>query len=85
MPSEQLSFTDVEHGNRRQISRREQFLEAMDATIPWACGVGLIEPHYYSGEKGRKPKPVETMLRVYLLQAWFSLSDEGPEDAMYDS
>ena len=25
------------------------------------------------------------MLRMYLLQAWFSLSDEGVEDAIYDS
>ena len=25
------------------------------------------------------------MLRMYLLQAWFNLSDEGVEDAIYDS
>jgi len=30
-------------------------------------------------------KPIETMLRMYLLQVWFSLSDEGVEDAIYDS
>jgi transposase, IS5 family len=85
---EQLSFTDFEYGNRRRVSRREQFLETMDATIPWATWVGLIEPHYYSdgpGKRGRKAKPVETMLRMYLLQVWFSLSDEGVEDAIYDS
>jgi IS5 family transposase len=85
---EQLSFTDVEYGNRRRVSRREQFLETMNATIPWATWVGLIEPHYYSdgpGKRGRKAKPVETMLRMYLLQVWFSLSDEGVEDAIYDS
>ena len=57
----------------------------MDATIPRARWVELIEPFYYSGKKGRKPKPLETMLRMYLLQAWFSLSDEGVEDAVYDS
>ena len=57
----------------------------MDSTIPWARWVGLIEPFYYSGKKGRKPKPLETMLRMYLLQVWFSLSDEGVEDAIYDS
>ena len=48
MRSEQPSFTDVEYGNRRRVSRREQFLETMDATIPWAEWVGLIEPHYYT-------------------------------------
>ena len=43
---------------------------------------------YYAdgpGKKGRKAKPVESMLRMYLLQVWFSLSDEGVEDAIYDS
>jgi IS5 family transposase len=82
---EQPSFTDVEYGNRRRVSRRERFLEAMDATIPWEHWVGLIEPIYYSGRKDRKPKPLETMLRMNLLQAWFSLSDEGVEEAIYDS
>ena len=84
----QPSFTDVEYGNRRRVSRREQFLDTMDATIPWATWVGLIEPHYYSagpGRKGRKAKPIETMLRMYLLQVWFCLSDEGVEEAVYDS
>jgi IS5 family transposase len=85
MRSEQPSFTDVEYQNRRRVSRREQFLEAMDATIPWARWVELIEPFYYNGKKGRKPKPLATMLRMYLLQAWFSSSDEGVEDAVYDS
>jgi len=42
--SEQPSFTDVEYGNRRRVSRREQFLETMDATIPWAAWVAVIEP-----------------------------------------
>jgi IS5 family transposase len=84
----QPSFTDVEYGNRRRVSRREQFLDTMDATIPWGTWVGLIEPHYYSagpGRKGRKAKPIETMLRMYLLQVWFCLSDEGVEEAVYDS
>ena len=85
MRSQQPSFTEVEYGNRRRVSRRERFLETMDATIPWSSWVAVIEPFYYSGKKGRKPKPIETMLRMYLLQVWFSLSDEGVEDAIYDS
>lgn len=88
----QSSFTDIEYGNRRRVSRREKFLESMDEVIPWERWVAVIEPFYYpdqsarSGKRGgRKPKPVQTMLRMYLLQAWFSLSDEGVEDAIYDS
>lgn len=88
MDREQPSFTDVEYGNRRRTSRREQFLDTMDVTIPWQVWVGLIEPHYYTdrpGKRGRKAKPIAVMLRMYLLQIWFSLSDEGVEDAIYDS
>lgn len=88
MDSDQPSFTDIEYSNRRRVSRREQFLETMSATIPWVGWVRLIEPFYYcdrSGKRGRRPKPIETMLRMYLLQVWFSLSDEGVEEAIYDS
>ena len=88
MDSGQSSFTDIEYGNRRRVSRRELFLQTMDRTIPWQRWVEVIEPHYYTdatGKRGRKAKPIETMLRMYLLQVWFSLSDEGVEDAIYDS
>ncbi len=89
MEIEQPRFTDAEYGSRRRVSRRERFLEMMNVTIPWGFAwVALIEPFYYRdrpGKKGRTAKPVETMLRMYLLQVWFSLSDEGVEDAIYDS
>jgi len=88
MRSEQPSFTDVEYGNRRRVSGRERFLESMDAVIPWTEWVALIEPFTYCdapGKRGRKAKPVQTMLRMYLLQVWFWLSGEGTEDAVYDS
>lgn len=88
MSNGQSSFTDLEYGGRRRVSRRERFLEVMDATVPWAAWVEVVAAHYYAdrpGKRGRKAKPVQTMLRMYLLQVWFSLSDEGVEDAIYDS
>jgi len=81
----QQSFTDVEYGGRRRVSKREKFLDIMEEIIPWDEWVGLIEPHYYAGKRGRPPLGIEKMLRMYLLQAWFNLSDEGVEDAIYDS
>lgn len=85
MKDMQPSFTDVEYGMRRRSTRRETFLTMMDEVIPWAAWTALIEPHYYRAERGRKPRALETMLRMYLLQVWFSLSDEGVEEAIYDS
>ena len=57
----------------------------MDEIIPWDHWVNLIREHYPSDKRGRPPRGIETMLRMYLLQNGFTLSDEGVEDAIYDS
>jgi IS5 family transposase len=57
----------------------------MNEIIPWDEWVAYIVPYYPKGERGRPPMGIEKMLRMYLLQCWFSLSDEGLEDAIYDS
>jgi len=52
--------------------------------VPWRGLVALIEPHYSKAGGGRKPYPLEVMLRVHLLQNWFSLSDPTMEEALYE-
>ena len=47
----------------------------MDEMIPWDEWVGVIEPYYPKGKRGRPPMGIEKMLRMYLLQIWFNLSD----------
>lgn len=81
----QQTFTDIEYSNRRHKTKREEFLEAMDEIIPWDHWISLIRPYYPSGKRGRPPKSIETMLRMYLMQNWFNLSDAAIEDAIYDS
>lgn len=81
----QTTFSDIENASRRRVTKRDEFLRQMDAAIPWAALVALVKPHYYEGRRGRKPIGVERMLRMYFLQLWFNLSDEGVEDAIYDS
>ena len=71
----------MEYRMRKKKTKREEFLEIMDEIIPWDEWVGVIEPNYPKGERGRPPK----MLRMYLLQIWFNLSDPAAEDAFYDS
>ena len=85
MDESQPSLSEVEYARRRRVPKREGFLKQMDAVVPWADWVGLIEPHYYNKARGRRPVPIETMLRMYLLQVWFHLSDEGVEDQINDS
>ncbi|MDE6985169.1 MAG: transposase, partial [Lachnospiraceae bacterium] len=44
----------------------------------------IIRPYYPSGKRGRPPKAIESMLRMYLMQNWSNLSDAGIEDALCD-
>ena len=81
----QETFTDMEYSFRRKKTRREEFLESMDEIIPWDEWVSVIEPYYPQGKRGRPPIGIEKMLRMYLLQIWFNLSDPATEDAIYDS
>ena len=81
----QETFTDMEYSFRRKKTRREEFLEAMDEIIPWDEWVSVIEPYYPQGKRGRPPMGIEKMLRMYLLQIWFNLSDPATADAIYDS
>ncbi len=81
----QSSFSDIEYSLRKRTTKREAFLKGMDEFIPWEEWVAYIEPYYPKGERGRPPMGIEKMLRMYLLQCWFNLSDEGIEDAIYDS
>jgi IS5 family transposase len=68
-----------------KTTRREQFLEEMDAVMQWAELLALVGPYYSKGETGRKPVGLEIMLRVCFLQQWFALSDPAAEDALYES
>jgi len=57
----------------------------MEQVVPWAQLCQLIEPFYPKAGNGRPPVGLERMLRIYFLQHWFSLSDPGAEEALYES
>jgi len=80
----QRTFADLEYDAKKR-TRREQFLDEMDRVMPWARWVALIEPHYPKAGLGRRPMPLERMLRIHLLQQWFNLSDPAMEEMLIDS
>ena len=80
-----LTLSDIEYGNRKRTTKRDEFLRIMDASILWKEWVDYIVPFYPNGKRGRPPMGIEKMLRMYLLQCWYNLSDEGIEDEIYDS
>jgi len=80
----QLSFSDAEYAAKRKKTRREVFLEEMEQVVPWQRLLELVEPHYPKAGNGRHPYPLETMLRIHLMQNWFGYSDPAMEEALVE-
>lgn len=68
-----MTFASAPWSAKGKTTRRERFLAKMNAVMPWANLVALIEPHYPKAGGGRRPMPLECMLRVYFMQQWFYL------------
>ncbi|QPN62621.1 IS5 family transposase [Synechococcus sp. CBW1004] len=83
----QLGFTDYEQTYAKKKTRRQRFLDEMEATVPWDPFLALISPVYHrpSAKGGRPPFPLEVMLRIHLLQQWFTLSDPLMEEMLIDT
>jgi len=80
------SFSALEFAAKKKLTRRERFLREIDAVTPWAELAARIEPFYPKGTgRGRPPIGLARMLRMYVVQQCLGLSDEGIEDAVYDS
>ena len=86
MGAKQFAFGDYEQSTANKCTKRERFLAEMEAVVSWKLLVELIELHYpKSTSKGcRPPYPLETMLRIHLLQQWYDLSDPSMEDALVE-
>ena len=82
----QKSLSDLEYAAKKKLTRRDRFLAEIDSVTPWGKLHKLIEPFYPKVEgAGRPPIGLARMLRMYVAQQCFGLSDEGIEDAIYDS
>jgi IS5 family transposase len=53
----------------------------MDQALPWTRLLGLA----HTSRSDCPPARLECLLRIYLVQSWFGLSDHGVETALHDS
>lgn len=67
----QISISDFEYAGKRKQTRSERLLAEMDQVVPWTSLLRLIKPFYPKSGGGRIPYPLESMLRIHLLQNWF--------------
>ena len=66
-------------------TKKKEFLAQIERIVPWKEWIAMIQPCYYKGERGNKPYPLETMVRLYLLQNLYDLSDEATVAEAIDS
>ena len=78
----QSSFLSIAHKKKLKC---EKFLNEMKKIIPWKRLIDLMANKYYGKTKvGRNKFDLEMMLKIYCLQQWYSLSDPGAEEVIYD-
>jgi transposase, IS5 family len=84
--TDQLSFASLDFAAKKKRTKRDVFLAEMAAAVPWIEIEALIAPRYpkMGPQGGRRPFPLAVMLRIYCLQQWYTLSDPGAEEALYD-
>lgn len=80
----QNSFSELEYQSKKKTTRKEKFLCEMDEILPWKQLLNPIRKHYPKAGNGRRPYPLESMLRIYFMQQWYQLSDPAMEDSLYD-
>ncbi len=66
-------------------TKKKEFLAQIDRIVPWGDWIEEIKPCYYKGERGNKPYDLELMLRIYLLQNLYDLSDMATVAEVIDS
>jgi IS5 family transposase len=81
----QISLSGLSDELAQVRTRKKEFLAQIERIVPWGEWEAMIRPCYYKGERGNKPYRLELMLRLYLLQNLYDLSDEATVSEAIDS
>lgn len=81
----QLTMSLISDELGQTSTKKKEFLGIMEKLIPWSQWVGIVQPHYYKGERGNKPYDLELMLRIYVLQHLYNLADDAARNEIIDS
>ena len=80
----QISLSGLNDELAQVRTRKKEFLNQIEHIVPWGEWEAIIQPCYYKGERGNKPYRLELM-RLYLLQNLYDLSDEATVAEAVDS
>ena len=73
--NKQMSLSALSDELSQVRTKKREFLAEIDRIVPWGEWISLIRPCYYKGGRGNKPYDLERMLRIYLVQNLYNLSD----------
>jgi len=80
----QLTFAEAEYAIKKRTTRREKFLAQLEQLIPWQKLKQQLSKGYQKTGPGRPPYPLESMLRIHIMQLVYNLSDPEMEDYLYE-
>ena len=80
----QLTFAEAEYAIKKRTTRREKFLAQLEELTPWQKLTQQLSKGYQKAGPGRPPYPLETMLRIHIMQLVYNLGDAEMEDYLYE-
>ena len=83
--NKQMSLSALSDELTQVRTKKREFLAEIDRIVPWGEWISLVRPCYYKGERGNKPYDLERMLRIYLVQNLYNLSDRTTVTEVIDS
>lgn len=83
--NKQINFPELTDKLLQAHTSKKEFLEKIERIIPWKNWIEIIRPCYYKGERGNKPYDIELMLRIFILQNLYDLSDMRAMTEVIDS
>ncbi len=82
----QTSFSELEYASKKKLTRRDRFWPRLRQSPRGRYWSRRLDRSTRSSEAGVVRRlGLGRMLRMYIAQQCFGLSDEGIEDALYDS
>ena len=83
--NKQISMSVFSDELRQVMTKKKEFLDKMEKVVPMEKWLKMIRPFYYEGKVGNKPYELELMVRLYLLQNFYNLSDDMTISEVIDS
>ncbi len=81
---QQFTFADSKFNGKRRKTRKETFLARMDALLPWARMLSVIEPVYPKADNGSRPIHSTPCCEFTTCSSGITICDGAMEYELYE-